>query len=206
MDFKDEIWKDVIGWEGFYIVSNYGRVKWIYGDNHFIIDHVNYSPFYLMFRLAWKGREEIRSVHTLVAMAFLGHKPMNRKLVDPYKRIVVDHIDGDILNNHVSNLQLLTNLQNIKKGLIDRGAIYSQYSGVTWQKTPKKWMASKYKKEDKKTFVIGLFKTEQEAIDALLKYHVDNGLTTEHLKVDLNFKTKKDVEQERINQTKVHTV
>lgn len=34
--------------------------------------------------------------------------------------IDVDHIDGDIKNNHISNLQLLTHGDNVKKGKFDK--------------------------------------------------------------------------------------
>ena len=47
-------------------------------------------------------------VHRLVAMAFLDHVPCGHK-------IVVDHIDNNPFNNHLSNLQLISNRENTTK-------------------------------------------------------------------------------------------
>ena len=56
-------------------------------------------------------------------MAFFGHVPGGYK-------IVVDHIDNNRLNNHVSNLQLITQRENSSK---DRKNGTSQYTGVVFK-------------------------------------------------------------------------
>jgi hypothetical protein len=48
-------------------------------------------------------------VHQLVAIHFMNHIPNKHHLV-------IDHIDGNKLNNHISNLQLIGNFQNLMKG------------------------------------------------------------------------------------------
>ena len=58
-----------------------------------------------------------RSVQQWVAMAFLGHEPNGNKLV-------VDHIDGDVRNNHVSNLQIISHGENIFKRNTPKTSIY----------------------------------------------------------------------------------
>jgi hypothetical protein len=53
---------------------------------------------------------------------------------------LVDHIDGNTLNNKKSNLRLCTNSQN----LMNRGKTCkntSGYKGVTWDKKKQKWVA-----------------------------------------------------------------
>jgi hypothetical protein len=45
-------------------------------------------------------------VHQLVAQYFLGEKP---------KECVIDHIDGNKLNNHVSNLKYVSPAENSRK-------------------------------------------------------------------------------------------
>ncbi len=49
-------------------------------------------------------------VHQVVAQEFLGHTPCGHKKV-------IDHIDGNILNNHYSNLQIVSNYENLAKGM-----------------------------------------------------------------------------------------
>jgi hypothetical protein len=48
-------------------------------------------------------------IHQLVAIHFMNHIPNKHHLV-------IDHIDGNTLNNHISNLQLIGNFQNLVKG------------------------------------------------------------------------------------------
>ena len=55
------------------------------------------------------GRRKTEYVHRLVAKAFI---PMPDWEAD----WVVDHIDGDKLNNNVNNLQWLTRAENSRKG------------------------------------------------------------------------------------------
>lgn len=59
------------------------------------------------YALSRKGVEY--RVHQLVAMYFMNHIPNGHKYV-------IDHIDGNKLNNHISNLQIIGNFQNLVKG------------------------------------------------------------------------------------------
>ena len=52
-------------------------------------------------------------VHQLMAITYLNHIPQNHKLV-------IDHIDGNKLNNKIENLQIVTNWQNLAKGRFDK--------------------------------------------------------------------------------------
>ena len=55
-----------------------------------------------------EGNRTATTIHQLLAMAFLNHKPDGHK-------IVVDHIDRNPLNNRIENLQLVSNRENCSK-------------------------------------------------------------------------------------------
>lgn len=114
-DLEGEIWKDIIGWENCYMVSNKGRVKSL--DRR--VPHMNHTigrkgtllklsynaTGYLtlrQFSLRTKGRKIF--VHKLVAEAFIDN-PENKKCVN--------HIDGVKDNNCLENLEWVTHSENI---------------------------------------------------------------------------------------------
>ena len=124
-----EIWKDIKGYEGLYQVSNLGRVKSFKNNKQMILKTPPDSHGYYKCNLHLNGNKKSFNVHKLVAMAFLNHKPKGHK-------IVIDHINGDKLNNKVDNLQLISNRQNTSK---DRKGGSSKYVGVAWYKPLNKW-------------------------------------------------------------------
>ena len=76
---------------------------------------------------------------------------------------VVDHVDGNKLNNQKSNLRLCNiseNMCNRKK--LEKGATSSKYKGVYRTKT--KWLA--VCRKNKITYHLGSFETEKEAAEA----------------------------------------
>jgi hypothetical protein len=68
-----------------------------------IIKRINYYGYYVV-----SISKEFR-VHQLIAITYLNHVQQNH-------RLVVDHIDGNKLNNKIENLQIVTNWQNLCKG------------------------------------------------------------------------------------------
>lgn len=120
---SDEIWKDIKDYEGFYQVSNYGRVRsldrTVYfrnkkGSRDYIgkILKQKYHNDYAMVNL--NKNKDLKSlyIHRLVAEAFIE----NTRNVN-----VVNHIDGVKSNNHLENLEWVTSAENkahaIKTGL-----------------------------------------------------------------------------------------
>ena len=153
-ELKEEF-RPVPGYEGYYEVSNFGNVKSLTNDK--ILKPCLGSRGYYMVRVYKDNKGNTMSIHVLVAMAFLGHKP------DGYK-IVVDHIDNNKLNNHVSNLQLISNRENTSK---DKKNGTSKYTGVTWYNASNKWLAQIAINSKKKN--LGLFETEDEAHETYQK-------------------------------------
>jgi len=98
-----EIWKNIIGYEGRYMVSNFGNVKSLfkYSDNKKESREKNIyigsdGSGYPVVTLRNNGKRLIKSIHRLVAEAFIP-KQENKD--------IVNHIDGNKKNNNVDNLE-----------------------------------------------------------------------------------------------------
>lgn len=116
---NDEIWKDIEGYEGLYQVSNLGRIKsFIKWNGHKYIKEVriinpykNYSDKYYfrsVIKLYKNGEKKDFKVHRLVAQAFIPN---------PNDYPIINHIDGNPLNNKVDNLEWCTQKYNVNHAL-----------------------------------------------------------------------------------------
>ena len=147
-----EIWKPVPDIDE-YLISNYGRVKSLKcGRNKIMIGNINNKGYHAV-SLHKNTKIHTRKVHTLVAMAFLGYK-MNGKM-----DCVIDHIDHNKLNNHVDNLQIISNRENVVRD--GRRGKTSKYVGVHFDKRTNKFISQIY--YNKKHYFLGRYKTELEA-------------------------------------------
>ena len=127
---KEEVWKEVPNYSN-YMVSDKGRVKSLNfsrtGQERILKQNI--VRYYLAIDLYKEGKRKTFYIHKLVAIAFLSHVPCGHNLV-------VDHMDGNKLNNNLDNLQVVTNRDNLSR----KGGS-SQYVGVSWSKQNKKWRA-----------------------------------------------------------------
>lgn len=85
---------------------------------------------------------------------------------------VVDHIDGDRLNNQKANLRIATATENARN-INRKRSNTSGYKGVCWNKDVRKWQSNI--RSNGRRIHLGLFTTPEEAYaaycDAALKYH-----------------------------------
>ena len=88
---------------------------------------------------------------------------MHRFIMNAPRRLVVDHINHNGLDNRRENLRLCTRLQNSRNRLPSRGGT-SKYKGVTRSKRRKKFMAE-IRVNQKKQY-LGYFDSEIEAAKA----------------------------------------
>lgn len=121
-----EIWKDVIGYEGFYQVSNKGRVRSVTriikrtsGDMKFksrIMAGCVRNGYKIM-PLSKNKTIKAWRVHRLVAIAFIPN---------PENKAEVNHKNGIRLDNKLDNLEWMTHQENVqhafRTGLVKVGS------------------------------------------------------------------------------------
>lgn len=141
LEFENEEWKPVVGYEGLYEVSNYGRVKslerlelcgnkWFRKRKEKLLQQCAKENDYLIVTLCNSTGHKMFYVHRLVAMAFIPN---------PNNLPQVNHKDEDKTNNHVDNLEWCTarynstygthvkrvaEKQSIKVRCIENGIVY----------------------------------------------------------------------------------
>lgn len=124
---EKEIWKDIVGYEGLYQISNLGRVKslkrkvyagrnrmrWQY--ERILSNNKTNGNGYIVVSLNKESKSKNKYVHRLVAEAFL-ENPNNYKYIN--------HKDQNTFNNNANNLEFCTAQYNstyrdahIKRGL-----------------------------------------------------------------------------------------
>lgn len=116
---KIELWKDIPGYEGYYVASNLGRIKALQREicqnknstiykrimREQIIKPRKINSGYLIARLSKNGKCKAYTVHSLVYAAFNGKYPT---------KFQINHKDGNKENNSLYNLELVTRSENIK--------------------------------------------------------------------------------------------
>lgn len=113
-----EVWIDIKGFEGLYQVSNLGNVRSVdrivrQSNCTRVMKGKLLSPaisggHYYTVVLSNKDNRKSYTVHRLVAENFIKNDD---------KSNVVNHIDGNKLNNNVSNLEFITHKENMKHAI-----------------------------------------------------------------------------------------
>ena len=103
-----EIFKDVKGYEGYYEISNLGRVRSTSYKGKRILKPAITKNGYLNVIFCVNQKKEHKFIHRLVAEAFIPN---------PNNLETVDHIDNCKEHNYVGNLQWLTREDNTSKAI-----------------------------------------------------------------------------------------
>lgn len=101
----EEIWKDINGYEGLYKVSNLGKV--INSQGRIKSTYVN-NKGYCCLSLYKDSKEKHFTLHRLVAETFIPN---------PNGLEQINHLDGNKLNNRVSNLEWCNQGENYRHGM-----------------------------------------------------------------------------------------
>lgn len=129
----NEVWKDVLGYEGLYQVSNLGQVRSLerYRKNHVGVAKVQgkilrqsiKNSGYAKVALCKDGKVKTFTIHRMVAQAFVEN-------VDG--KTTVNHINGNKLDNRAENLEWTTyaenNMHAIDTGLNKMGVMNNKSS------------------------------------------------------------------------------
>lgn len=112
---NNEWWKEIVGYEGYYEVSNLGRIRGVdrvvdwngtrRNINGKMVNQTTTEDGYKKARLSRNGVRKEYFVHRLVYEAFIG-------MIGDCMEI--NHKDFDRANNCVENLEMVTHLQNIE--------------------------------------------------------------------------------------------
>lgn len=180
-----EIWRDVVGYEGVYEVSNMGRIKslsrdilhgsYFYRRKELILKTPADSRGYSECRLCNGITCKLFKVHVVVAASFLNHKTNGHI-------IVIDHINGNKEDNRLENLQLVTQRENTSICFNkNRDKFSNKYIGVTWYEKTNKWICRIH--YDKKTRHLGYFNSEIEASNTYQNaiLNIKNGTFEKHM-------------------------
>lgn len=113
LSISPEIWVDINGYEGLYKISNLGSIKSLsrrldFGKSYRItkenIMQLKCERYYFI-NLAKNNKYQTFRIHRLLAIHFIPN---------PNKYPIVNHKDGNKLNNSLSNLEWCNNSHNIK--------------------------------------------------------------------------------------------
>ena len=106
MSDREEIWRDVPGYDGVFQVSNCGQVRRTRGrlGAHTMGQWTKKGYPVVRLTCAALGKRELEYVHRLVAKAFIPN---------PEGKSSVNHIDCNPKNNFVENLEWCTQPENV---------------------------------------------------------------------------------------------
>ena len=111
---ENEVWRDVVGYDGYYQVSNRGNVRSVTRKDSIgrkiggrILKPRYDRGGYLLINLCKNGKVRTKLIHRLVAERFIPN---------PESLPQINHIDEDKANNNVENLEWCTSKDNINHG------------------------------------------------------------------------------------------
>lgn len=141
----------------------------ISNDKEFIFDKEDYNKIIkinkfwsinsLNYVLCYIKRKEYQLHRYIMGLGFY----------NPKEDIIVDHINGDTLDNRKENLRIIHRRHNAKNTVIYSNNT-SGYKGVSWHKHRQKWQANI--NVNKKNIYLGIYDKLEEAVEARKKAEI----------------------------------
>ncbi len=119
VSLNEEQWADILGYENYYKISSFGRVK---SCNRVVVgksgQKLTVKEKLLKLSINIYGYQFVQLsnkkggygffIHVLVAETFIRRKEQGEQ---------VNHKDGIKVNNHLSNLEIVTNIENVQHAI-----------------------------------------------------------------------------------------
>lgn len=156
-----EIWKDVVGYEGIYFVSNMGNIKSIHRNNKYLLMQKTHDG-YLRVTLCNNGKRQRFHAHRIVANAFIENKE-NKKCVN--------HINSIRHYNRLDNLEWVTHRENTHHYYNKK----TNHIGISYAKIMNVYQVKIF--INKKSIYLGSYKSLEEAIKVNNNYKSKNQIT-----------------------------
>jgi len=168
-----EIFKDIKGYEGYYQVSNLGRIK-----SRARVIHRN-NPNQYICRIRLLKQQKAKDGYMRVSLwkeknskAYLVHRIVAKHYVENnYNMPFVNHKNGIRDDNNSNNLEWVSRLENNRYLRKTLKTTSSKYKGVSFFKRDKVWHASIM--NNYKNIHLGYHKTQEEAAKAYNKKAIE---------------------------------
>ena len=135
MNYENEEWRAIPGYEGLYEASDIGRVRSLkYGKIRYVVISYDHNGYKRCTLIKQDGSVKMFKINRLVYMTFKGN------IEDGMQ---IDHINSIRDDNRISNLRPFSARDNTIASYDRRrneGTISSKYRGVTYDRRSKKWM------------------------------------------------------------------
>lgn len=158
-----EIWRQIPGYEGFYEVSSFGRVRNVKSGK--ILRPGLHHSGYLNCVLSVNGNKNTFVIHRLVAQAFIPN---------PLGLPQVNHKDEDKTNNNVDNLEWCTAKYNVNYGTIKNRVRNTNIENGNWSGLSRNEYCKKYYCDNQDKFILKREKMKDYYKEYLHKYYQEH--------------------------------
>lgn len=158
-----EIWKDIVGYDGKYQISTFGRVKSFKNGELILKNYLGNHGYYGV--TLWKNNQSTkRLIHNILLETFS---------IKTKDKMVCNHKDGNKLNNFITNLEWTTyrgNLVHAYKNNLNNGR-----RKLDWDKVSR--IRSLYGEGQRKLHIAKMFNVAHSTIDRILSFKYWNDET-----------------------------